>query len=82
MIVTAEHVTAGMRLSTEDWKPLEIVDGDGSQFIAARQRHSIEPHPHRNAVAGQPAICRRRIAHPGRYDQFPVRCGSDRLPEA
>jgi S1-C subfamily serine protease len=35
-IVTAEHVTAGMRLSAEEWKPLEITDGDGSQFIAAR----------------------------------------------
>jgi len=35
-IVTAEHVTAGMKLSVEDWKPLEIVDGDSSQFIAAR----------------------------------------------
>jgi S1-C subfamily serine protease len=35
-IVTAEHVTAAMDLSTEDWKPLEIRDGDGSQLIAAR----------------------------------------------
>ena len=35
-IVTVEHVTAAMMLSTEDWKPLEIVDGDDSQFIAAR----------------------------------------------
>jgi S1-C subfamily serine protease len=35
-IVTAAHVTEGMKLSTEDWKPLEILDGDGSQFIAAR----------------------------------------------
>jgi hypothetical protein len=35
-IATAEHVTAGMKLSTEEWKPLEIVDGDSSQFIAAR----------------------------------------------
>src|SRR5215510_179093 len=35
-IVTAEHVTAGMKLSTQDWKLLEIVNGDGSQFIAAR----------------------------------------------
>jgi Trypsin-like peptidase domain len=35
-IVTAEHVTARMKLSTQDWKQLEIVDGDGSQFIAAR----------------------------------------------
>jgi Trypsin-like peptidase domain len=35
-IVTAEHVTAAMKLSGEDWKPLEIVDEDGSQFIDAR----------------------------------------------
>jgi Trypsin-like peptidase domain len=35
-ILSAEHVTAAMKLSTEDWKPLEIVNGDGSQFIAAR----------------------------------------------
>jgi hypothetical protein len=35
-VVTAEHVTAAMDLSTEYWKPLEIGDGDGSQFIAAR----------------------------------------------
>jgi hypothetical protein len=35
-IVTAEHVAAGMKLSTQDWKPLEIVDGDDSEFIAAR----------------------------------------------
>jgi hypothetical protein len=35
-IVTAEHVSAAMNLSTEDWKPLEVVDGDGNQFIAAR----------------------------------------------
>ncbi|OCK54466.1 serine protease [Bradyrhizobium sp. LMTR 3] len=35
-IVTAEHVTAGMNLSSHDWKPLEIVDGDNSQVIAAR----------------------------------------------
>jgi hypothetical protein len=35
-IVTAEHVTAAMKLSTEIWKPLEIVNDGGSQFIAAR----------------------------------------------
>jgi hypothetical protein len=43
-IVTAEHVSAAMDLSTEDWKPLEIRDGDGSQFIAARiQRRTGGP---------------------------------------
>ncbi|MEK9278535.1 MULTISPECIES: serine protease [unclassified Bradyrhizobium] len=35
-IVTAEHVAAGMKLAKEEWKPLEIADGDGSQSIAAR----------------------------------------------
>ncbi|OAF14752.1 hypothetical protein AXW67_17465 [Bradyrhizobium neotropicale] len=35
-IVTAEHVTAGMKLSTEEWKSLEIADGESSHFIAAR----------------------------------------------
>ncbi len=35
-IVTAAHVTAGMELSTQDWKSLEIVDENDSQFIAAR----------------------------------------------
>jgi hypothetical protein len=35
-IVTAQHVTAGMMLSTEGWKSLEITDGESSQFIAAR----------------------------------------------
>ncbi|MGY8669112.1 serine protease [Bradyrhizobium sp. UFLA05-109] len=35
-IVTAEHVTGAMKLSTEDWRPLEIRDEDGAQFIGAR----------------------------------------------
>ena len=35
-IVTAEHVAAAMTLSAQNWRMLEIVDGDGSQFIAAR----------------------------------------------
>lgn len=36
VIVTAEHVAAGMRLSAQDWKTLEIQDGDVSWSIAAR----------------------------------------------
>jgi hypothetical protein len=35
-IVTAEHVTAAMNLTTDEWKPLEIIDENGSQFIDAR----------------------------------------------
>lgn len=37
VLVTAEHVTAAMKLSREDWKSIELMYGDGkSQFIAAR----------------------------------------------
>src|SRR5262249_40592659 len=35
-IVTAEHVSAGMKLTKEDWKPLEIRDGDDVRSIPAR----------------------------------------------
>jgi len=36
MIVTAAHFAEAMKLSIQDWKPLEIADEHGSQFIAAR----------------------------------------------
>jgi trypsin-like peptidase len=35
-IVTVEHVASAMKLSTDDWKMLEIVNEAGSQFVAAR----------------------------------------------
>ena len=35
-IVTAAHVAEAMKLSLQDWKPLEITDEHGSQLIAAR----------------------------------------------
>src|SRR5690349_12824050 len=35
-IVTAEHVSAGMMLTTQDWKALEIRDGDETRFTTAR----------------------------------------------
>ena len=35
-IVTAEHVTTAMKLTTGDWKPLEIVDGEVIQVRSAR----------------------------------------------
>ena len=35
-IVTAAHVAEAMKLSIQDWKPLEIADRDGSQFVAVR----------------------------------------------
>jgi hypothetical protein len=40
-IVTAEHVTVAMKLSTADWKPLELLDGDGSQFVATRVQRLV-----------------------------------------
>ena len=36
VIVTAAHVAEAMKLSTQDWKSLEITDEQTSQFIAAR----------------------------------------------
>src|ERR1700749_1917296 len=33
-IVTAAHVAEAMKLSIQDWKPLEITDEQSSQFIA------------------------------------------------
>ncbi len=35
-IVTAEHVSAAMRLDAQDWKPIEIKDGDDTRSIPAR----------------------------------------------
>src|ERR1700756_70635 len=49
-IVTAEHVTAAMALSTEEWKPLEIMDGDSSQFISARIQRLAGAQAERLAV--------------------------------
>jgi S1-C subfamily serine protease len=49
-IVTAEHVAAGMKLSTDEWKSLEIMDGDRSQFIAARIQRLAGAQAERLAV--------------------------------
>jgi len=49
-IVTAEHVTAAMKLSEEEWKPLEIMVGDSSQSIAARIQRLAGGTPERLAV--------------------------------
>lgn len=50
MIVTAEHVTAGMKLSTEDWKPLEIAGADSTRFIDARIQRTVGGQVERLAV--------------------------------
>jgi hypothetical protein len=35
-IVTVEHVSAAMMLTTQDWRPLDITDGDDARSIGAR----------------------------------------------
>ena len=49
-LVTAEHVVSGMKLSTQDWKPIEIVDGDGKQTIGARIQRLAGTHAEKLAV--------------------------------
>src|SRR4029077_19263349 len=49
-IVTAEHVTTGMKLSTEEGKPLEIMDGIGTQSIDARIQRLAGAQAERLAV--------------------------------
>jgi S1-C subfamily serine protease len=66
-IVTVEHVTAAMKLSADDWKMLEIVNEDGSQFIAARVQRLVGRESERlavielqSAVAGAQSVAIRR----------------------
>jgi Trypsin-like peptidase domain len=66
-LVTVEHVTAAMKLSPQDWKPLEIVGQDGSQFVAARiQRLAGAQHDRlalielQSAVAGARSVAIRQ----------------------
>src|SRR5215471_1020606 len=49
-VVTAEHVSAGMRLSTQDWKPLEIRDGDEIRSVPARVERVMGIGPEKLAV--------------------------------
>jgi len=50
IIVTAEHVSTAMTLSARDWKPIEVGDGDTSQFIAARIRRLAGAEPEKLAI--------------------------------
>jgi len=49
-IVTAEHVSAAMMLTTQDWKQLEISDGDVIRPIAARVERVVGTGPEKLAV--------------------------------
>jgi Trypsin-like peptidase domain len=62
-VVTAEHVAAGMRLSTQDWKPLDIGDGDDVRSNVARIQRVVGPGTEKLAVLGlQSAVSGARSA--------------------
>jgi len=50
IIVTAGHVADAMRLSTQDWKPIEIADGDHRESIPARIQRLVGAQPEKLAV--------------------------------
>ena len=50
VIVTAGHVADAMRLSMQDWKPMEIADGDHKESMPARIQRSVGAHPEKLAV--------------------------------
>jgi len=37
-MVTAEHVASAMKLSEQDWKPVELVQGESTQSVSVRVR--------------------------------------------
>jgi len=49
-IVTAEHVSAGMMLTMQDWKPLDIRDGDDTRSVPARVARVVGLGPEKLAV--------------------------------
>jgi Trypsin-like peptidase domain len=49
-MVTAEHVAAAMTLSDQDWKQVEILDGDNRQTVAVRRLSLAGSHAEKIAV--------------------------------
>ena len=49
-IITVAHVAEAMKLSSQDWKPLEIADEHGGQFIPARVERLAGDQAERLAV--------------------------------
>jgi len=50
LIVTAAHVAEAMQLSTQEWKDIELRDGESNSSIAARIRHLAGLHAEKIAV--------------------------------
>jgi hypothetical protein len=49
-IVTADHVTAAMMLSAQDWKVIEIASANGSRSVKARIQRLAGAEPERLAI--------------------------------
>jgi hypothetical protein len=49
-MVTAEHVAAAMALSQQDWKQVEILDGETRQSVAVRRQGLAGSHAEKIAV--------------------------------
>jgi hypothetical protein len=49
-IITVAHVADAMKLSSQDWKPLEMTDEHSSQFIPARVQRLAGDQPEKLAV--------------------------------
>jgi len=50
LIVTAAHVAEAMQLSAQDWKDVEIRDGESKRSVAVRVRHLAGPQIEKIAV--------------------------------
>jgi hypothetical protein len=50
LVVTAAHVAEAMQLSTQEWKDIELRDGESKRSIAARIRHLAGLHAEKIAV--------------------------------
>jgi hypothetical protein len=49
-MVTAGHVVTAMRLSDQDWKQVEVLEGENKRSIAVRIRRLAGPHAEKIAV--------------------------------
>jgi hypothetical protein len=50
LLVTAAHVAEAMQLSAQEWKELEIRDGESKRSVAVRVRHLAGPQVEKIAV--------------------------------
>jgi hypothetical protein len=50
LLVTAAHVAEAMQLSAQEWKDLEIRDGESKRSVAVRVRHLAGPQVEKIAV--------------------------------